>query len=236
MVLGHRFLVIVLTLLLFQKNIRELASSLMPCNDEKHIFAICLYDMDMYVYRKLEDELSVYPKTRTPNCIPKKKLKLCICVWTSMTWLRALESTLPFKIASRNSWETAQLSKMLCDNAPLTVHQFGYNIVSPKFPAALTFLSLLEDPSLFGEYLIFSYDFKNIEHLITLVNSNAASREPLIIFIALMVSPSTNWRAWTMAICQMDSISFMQAATPVVAPTMLDAPSGPNLNFLCVQQ
>ena len=42
----------------------------------------------------------------------------------------------------------------------------------------------------------FSYDFKNIEHLITLVNSNAASREPLIIFIALMVSPSINWRAW----------------------------------------
>ena len=41
----------------------------------------------------------------------------------------------------------------------------------------------------------FSYDFKNIEHLITLVNSNAASREPLIIFIALMVSPSITWRA-----------------------------------------
>ena len=77
----------------------------------------------------------------------------------------------------------------------------------------------------------FSYDFKNIEHLITLVNSNAASREPLIIFIALMVSPSTNWRAWTMAICQMDSISFMQAATPVLAPTMLDAPSCPNLDL-----
>ena len=30
--------------------------------------------------------------------------------------------------------------------------------------------------------LLFSYDFKNIEHLITLVNSNAASKEPLIIF------------------------------------------------------
>ena len=42
----------------------------------------------------------------------------------------------------------------------------------------------------------FSYDFKNIEHLITSANSNAASREPLITFIALMVSPSTNWRAW----------------------------------------
>ena len=39
-----------------------------------------------------------------------------------------------------------------------------------------------------------------------------------------------------MAICQMDSISFMQAATPVLAPTMLDAPSDPNLDIFCVQQ
>ena len=39
-----------------------------------------------------------------------------------------------------------------------------------------------------------------------------------------------------MAIYQIYSISFMQAATPVLAPTMLDAPSDPNLNFLCVQQ
>ena len=83
-------------------------------------------------------------------------------------------------------------SKMLCDNAPVTVQQSGHNIVSPKFPAALSFLNLLEAPPLFGEYLIFPYDFENTEHLITLVNSNAASREPLIIFIALMVSPSTN--------------------------------------------
>ena len=43
---------------------------------------------------------------------------------------------------------------------------------------------------------LFSYDFKSTEHLITLVNSNVASREPLIIFVALMVSPSINWRAW----------------------------------------
>ena len=28
----------------------------------------------------------------------------------------------------------------------------------------------------------------------------------------------------------------MHAATPVLAPTMLDAPSGPNLDLLCVQQ
>ena len=81
---------------------------------------------------------------------------------------------------------------MLCDNSPLTVQQFGYNIVSPKFPAVFSFLNLLEAPSLFGKNLIFSCDFKNIEYLITLANSNAASREPVITFIALMVSPSAN--------------------------------------------
>ena len=48
----------------------------------------------------------------------------------------------------------------------------------------------------FESIWFFSYDFKNIEHLITSVNSNAASRERLVIFIALMVSPTTNWRAW----------------------------------------
>ena len=39
-----------------------------------------------------------------------------------------------------------------------------------------------------------------------------------------------------MAICQMDSILFMHAATQVSAPTMLDAPSGSNLDLSCVQQ
>ena len=34
----------------------------------------------------------------------------------------------------------------------------------------------------------------------------------------------------------MDSILFMQATTPVLAPTMLDAPSGPNLDLFCVKQ
>ena len=38
-----------------------------------------------------------------------------------MTWPQALESTLFFKIAFRNCWETAQLSKMLCDDGPLIV-------------------------------------------------------------------------------------------------------------------
>ena len=41
------------------------------------------------------------------------------------------------------------------DDAPLTNQQFGHNIVSPNFPAVLSFLNLLEAPSLFGEYLIF---------------------------------------------------------------------------------
>ena len=79
---------------------------------------------------------------------------------------------------------------MLCDNAPLTVQQLGHNIVSPKFPAALSFLNLLEDPYLFGEYFIFFPMILKTEHLISLVNSNAASREPLIIFVASMVSLS----------------------------------------------
>ena len=52
-----------------------------------------------------------------------------------------------------------QLSKMICDDAFLTVQQFGNNIVLPRFPATLSFLKVLEVPSLFGEYLIFSYDF-----------------------------------------------------------------------------
>ena len=111
--------------------------------------------MCICVYRKVEDELSVWLKTKTSSCIPIKKLKLCICDWTSMTWLRALKTTLLFNIASHNSWETAQLSKTFWDNAPVTVQQFGHNIVSPKFSAILSFLNLLEAPSLFGEYLIF---------------------------------------------------------------------------------
>ena len=34
----------------------------------------------------------------------------------------------------------------------------------------------------------------------------------------------------------MEATLFMHAATPVVGPSMLDAPSDPNLEFLCVQQ
>ena len=65
--------------------------------------------MYMCVYRKVEDELSVCLKTKTPSFTPKKKLKLCICVWTSMTWLRALESTHPFKIAFKTNYDNYKL-------------------------------------------------------------------------------------------------------------------------------
>ena len=57
----------------------------------------------MYVYCIVEDSSLLCLKTKTPSCILKKKLKLFIYVRTSMTWLQALESTLPFKTVSRNS-------------------------------------------------------------------------------------------------------------------------------------
>ena len=145
----------------------------------------------MCVYRKVEDDLSVCLKTKTPSCIPKKKLKLCICVWTSMTWLRALKSTLPFKIASRNSWETAQLSKRFWDNAPLTVQQFGHKIMSPKFSARLSFLNLLEVPSLFGEYFIFFWWFWKYRAFDYFSQFKCCIKRT-----SLMAPPSTNWRAW----------------------------------------
>ena len=99
-----------------------------------------------------EDKLHVCIKT-TPSRIQKKKLKLCFCVWTRMTWPRISESTFPSKISSHNSWKTAQLSKMLCNNVPLTVQRFEHNALSPKFPGPVSSLNLLEASCLFREYL-----------------------------------------------------------------------------------
>ena len=86
-------------------------------------------------------------------CIQKKKLKLWFCVWTRMTWTRISESTFSSKISSHNSWKTAQLSKMLCNNVPLTFQQFEHNALSPEFPGTVSFLKLLEAFCLFREYL-----------------------------------------------------------------------------------
>ena len=152
--------------------------------------------MCMCVYRKGKDELPICLKTKTLSCIPKNNLKLCICVWASMAWLRALEIILLFKFASHNSWETAQLSKMLCLNAPLTLHNLGMILCHQSCLLHCLSLTCWKLIPFLESIWFFSYDFKSREHLITLVDPNAASREPLIIFIALMVSPSTNWQPW----------------------------------------
>ena len=180
----------------------------------------------MCVYRKVEDELSVCLKIKTPSFIPKKKLKLCICVWTSMTLLRALESTLPFKNASRNSWETTL--KCFVTMPLWQSNNLAIILCHQSFLLHCLSLTCWKLISFLESIYFFSYGFGNMVHFITLVNSNAAPREPLIISIALMVSPSTDWRAWPWQ-CQLDSISFMHVATPVLAPSMLDAPSGHNL-------
>ena len=127
-----------------------------------------LYNMTCICVCILKNRISclLCLKTKTPSCIPKKKLNFCICVWTSMTWLWALESPLPFKTAFRNFWETAQLTKMLCDNAPLTVQQFVHNIVSPNFLLHWLSLTCWKLLPLWRVFYFFSYDFKNREHLL----------------------------------------------------------------------
>ena len=89
----------------------------------------------------------------TPSCIQEKKLKVYFCVWTRMTWPRISESFFPTKISCHNSWKTAQLSKMLCNNVPLTVQRFEHNALSPEFSGAVSSLSLLEGSCFFREYL-----------------------------------------------------------------------------------
>ena len=117
-----------------------------------------LYDMT-FMYFGVEDKLFVYIKT-IPSCIQKRELKLCFCLWTCVAWPRISESTFHSKISFQNSWKTTQLSKMVRNNVPLTVHQFEHNDLSPMFPDAVYLLNLLEAPSLFREHLIFSMIFK----------------------------------------------------------------------------
>ena len=56
-----------------------------------------------------------------------------------------------------NSWKTAQLSKMVRNNVPLTIQWFEHNALSPEFSGAVSSRNLLEAPSLFREYLIFFF-------------------------------------------------------------------------------
>ena len=123
-------------------------------------------------------------KSKTTSCIPKKKkkVKLCIYIWESKAWLRALESTYLRQLNYQKCcvtmplWQSSNLVIILCHQS------FLLHCLSLTCWKLLPFLESI---------WFFSYDFKNIEHLITLVNSNAVSREPLIIFVALMISLST---------------------------------------------
>ena len=69
-----------------------------------------------FVHCRVEDKLSAFIKT-TPSCIQKKKLKLHFSIRTHTTWPWFSVSTSPSKVSSRNSWKTAQLSKMICNNS-----------------------------------------------------------------------------------------------------------------------
>ena len=83
----------------------------------------------------------------------KKEIKTLLFRLNGMTWPRISESTFPSKISSHNSWKTAQLSKVLCNNVPLNVQRFEHNALSPAFPGAVSSPNLLEASCLFREYL-----------------------------------------------------------------------------------
>ena len=111
----------------------------MPCNVEKHTFAI---------FGALQHDVCVLQS----SYIPKKKLKLCI--WTPMTWPRISEYTFPFKIPSHSSWKTVQLPKILCNNVLLITQWFGHSVLLPELLGIVPSLNLLKALSLFREYLI----------------------------------------------------------------------------------
>ena len=143
-----------------------------------------LYNI-MYVYCRAENKLFVCIKTKTPSSVPKKKLKLCICVWTPMTWPQIYESTFPFKFPSHNSWKTAQLSKMLCNNVPLTAQRFEHKLLSPEFPGAVSSLNLLKARSLFRNYLIFFLWYLNHKVFDKLIQFKSCFKSALSLFLLL---------------------------------------------------
>ena len=113
------------------------------------------------MHYRVQDRLSVCIKVKTPSCIPKRKLKLCVCVLAPMTWPRISESTFRSKILFYNLWKAVQLSKMLCNKVPLITQQFEENVLLPKSPGAVSSVNLLKAASLFREYLIFLIWFLN---------------------------------------------------------------------------
>ena len=81
---------------------------------------------------------------------------------------------------------------MVCNNESLTVQQFKRNALSPEFLGIVSSLKLLEDLSLLREYLIvFSMIFK-LWSIDKFIKFKGCARVSLILFIALMVSPTAN--------------------------------------------
>ena len=133
----------------------------------------------MCVYRKVEAS-----KLKLPVLFEKRNWNFAFAfehLWHDFELLNLL----PFKIASRNSWETTVkclVTMPLWQSNNLWIilcHQsFLLHCLSLTCWKLISFLES-----------IFSYSFGNIKHFITLVNSNAASREPLIIFMDVFILP-----------------------------------------------
>ena len=138
-----------------------------------------LYNMTC-VYCREEDKLFVCIKT-TPSCIQKKKLKLCFCVWTRMTWLRISESFFTSKILSHKSWKTAHSSNI------------KYFATMPLWPSSDLSTMLCHYSFLVQCLLSTCKLLAFLESIWSVFNSKAASRVPLTIFIALMVSRAWPW-------------------------------------------
>ena len=94
-----------------------------------------------------------------------------------------------FKIASHNSWETTL--KCFVTMPLWQFNNLGIILCHQSFLLHCLSLTCWKLLPLLGSILFFSCNFKNGEHLFTLVNSNAASREPLIIFDTSVVLLST---------------------------------------------
>ena len=137
------------------------------------------------------------------SCLYVSKLKL-LFVFQKRNWNFAFAFehlwhdfellNLLFKIASHNWWETTL--KCFVTMPLWQFNNLGIILCHQSFLLHCLSLTCWKLLPFLESIWFFSYDFKNIEHLITLVNSNAASREPLIIFIALMVSPSARDGDW----------------------------------------
>ena len=152
-----------------------------------------LYNMTC-VYCREEDKLSVCIKT-TPSCIQKKKLKLCFCVWTRMTWPRISESSFPLKyhaitlerqlnyvqcFATMSLWQSNDLIIMLCYQSFLVQCLLSTYWKLFPFLESIWFFSVILNHRVFDKFIQFKSCVKSASHY----------------FTALMVSSTAKWRAW----------------------------------------